>query len=238
MKCPSRPQHSSLAQKHGFTLIELLTVIAIIGILAGILIPVVGAVRDSARSTQCLSNLRQMYVAITMFTDDNKGFLPPASYRPDGGLTTSVHASYSTAATNGLATYISPYMGMPPADSTVRVNRVLFCPAQSPVPVTPGGFDNMRTYGIRSAWEASRGDYPFGNYLDAKAQRMADYVQGKNPRITWAVRDIDSGLHGGSEVAPNRAHKKGRNYLYFDGSVRLLTEAQEEEQKAKFASGG
>ncbi|MBC8010295.1 MAG: prepilin-type N-terminal cleavage/methylation domain-containing protein [Burkholderiales bacterium] len=65
-------------RSHGFTLIELLTVIAIIGILAAIIIPVVGRVRDSARSTACLSNLRQIATASIMFSQDNKDRLPPA----------------------------------------------------------------------------------------------------------------------------------------------------------------
>ncbi|MFA6962118.1 MAG: DUF1559 domain-containing protein [Opitutaceae bacterium] len=58
--------------KSAFTLVELLAVIAIIGILAGILIPVVGSMRESARRTQCLSNLRQMGIALLAYTSDHK----------------------------------------------------------------------------------------------------------------------------------------------------------------------
>lgn len=60
----------------GFTLIELLTVIAIIGILAAIIVPVVGSVRASARASQCASNLRQLGMATTLFAADNKQRLP------------------------------------------------------------------------------------------------------------------------------------------------------------------
>lgn len=58
--------------RRGFTLVELLTVIAIIGILAAIIIPVVGKVRTSSRRAQGLSNLRQLTLAGLGFANENK----------------------------------------------------------------------------------------------------------------------------------------------------------------------
>lgn len=55
-----------------FTLIELLTVIAIIGILAAILIPTIGKVRQTAHSAKCVSNLRQIGLATKGWSADNK----------------------------------------------------------------------------------------------------------------------------------------------------------------------
>jgi prepilin-type processing-associated H-X9-DG protein/prepilin-type N-terminal cleavage/methylation domain-containing protein len=70
------PRPQLLGRVAAFTLIELLTVIAVIGVLAAILIPAVGKVRERAHQAQCVSNLRQLAVAATMYASDHRGNYP------------------------------------------------------------------------------------------------------------------------------------------------------------------
>ena len=71
-------------QKH-FTLIELLVVIAIIAILAGMLLPALNTSRERARSVNCMSNLKQLYMSHSAYTPDNDGWVLNAYSATDGG---------------------------------------------------------------------------------------------------------------------------------------------------------
>jgi prepilin-type N-terminal cleavage/methylation domain-containing protein/prepilin-type processing-associated H-X9-DG protein len=75
----------STTKTTGFTLIELLVVIAIIAILAAILFPVFAQAREKARQTTCLTNTRQMGLAMSMYVQDNDGYpmhSSPSAQRP------------------------------------------------------------------------------------------------------------------------------------------------------------
>ncbi|MBN1871204.1 MAG: DUF1559 domain-containing protein [Candidatus Omnitrophica bacterium] len=63
-------------KKYAFTLIELLTVVIIIAIIILIQIPLVGRARESARRSQCASNLRQIGLALQVYCDDHDDYIP------------------------------------------------------------------------------------------------------------------------------------------------------------------
>src|SRR5437016_11972686 len=71
-----------MRSKSGFTLIELLVVIAIIAILAAILFPVFAQARESARKTTCLSNEKQLVLAIAQYVQDFDEMLPLGREHP------------------------------------------------------------------------------------------------------------------------------------------------------------
>ena len=68
-----------MRHRKAFTLVELLVVIGIIAVLIAILMPALARARSSANLVKCQSNLRQIYSAITVYVNENQGFLPRSS---------------------------------------------------------------------------------------------------------------------------------------------------------------
>jgi prepilin-type N-terminal cleavage/methylation domain-containing protein len=91
-------------RRRAFTLPELLVVIGIIALLLAILLPSLRRARQSARSVTCASNARQVVLAMVMYGNDNKGYLPTAS---DKGLVWSPSSP-------GWISYFYPASAPPP----------------------------------------------------------------------------------------------------------------------------
>jgi len=127
---------NNIRRKSGFTLVELLLVIAIIALLVALLLPALNKARASALNVKCMSNMRQYVLAAQMYTNDNKGFLPPywreeratryyfsdpTNNVPTNGTDTMVDTTTRTTCGGGRL-YEMKYL---------RSDQVYFCPASS-----------------------------------------------------------------------------------------------------------
>ncbi len=73
---------TALKGSRAFTLVELMVVLSIIGVLIGILLPVLAATRKEVQKVTCAGNLRQVGIAVQAHRTDNKDRLPVARYMP------------------------------------------------------------------------------------------------------------------------------------------------------------
>lgn len=211
----------------GFTLIELLTVIAIIGILAAILIPVVGAVRENARAAQCLSNLRQIGVGIAGYALDNNGWGPAArniEHQPRGGGTSTemtFHWNIWEHVGYDYEHFQNPNNSM---RVTSHTENVFHCPTiRNALPTPP----SEMYYGGQSGGVA----YAYGiNALAAQGGNTNVRVpldQLDSPSTTVAVAEVfywyvTTNYYRQFGLVP---HNGSGNFLFYDGHVERLARA-------------
>jgi prepilin-type N-terminal cleavage/methylation domain-containing protein/prepilin-type processing-associated H-X9-DG protein len=164
-----------LVRRRGFTLIELLVVIAIIGILAAMLFPVFARAREAARKIQCLSNVKNIAIAVNMYLVDWDAF-PPGNADPNvtnwvAGLTLGDRDRCHTQATlEGWAWRANPYLRWPVIlDEYIKNRDVWRCPsakleggAAFIVPMGPNGNWMQYLDANQDRWGESAVYYGFG----------------------------------------------------------------------------
>lgn len=110
--------------RRAFTLVELLAVIAIIGVLVGLLLPAVQAARESARASACQNNLKQIGLALNNH-HDARSFLPAGVRLPPVGYTASwvTKTTRTTAPGWGWAAMLLPYMERDDLYARLRISE-------------------------------------------------------------------------------------------------------------------
>lgn len=212
------------SKRVGFTLVELLVVIGIIAVLIAILLPSLNAARGQARLVQCLSNMRQIGVAMNTYAGDNQGFSLPAGYLTnptagDGGLA----ENYATILVNG--NYLNAPKVKAVTDSPSGDPSVFFCPdgmtdilgviyspgpSQKPDPVSrtdPTGWRPWRQiskdtgiiidtwYGINADWGSIT-----SQGLHTPAHILPDQTAKASGGKSYAILDKMASLHDTSRL--------------------------------------
>lgn len=194
MKSPTHSIKSITGCGRAFTLVELLTVIAIIGVLAAILIPVVSRVRQSARASACLSNVRQIAGAVQLFVSDNKGFLPGAGKRSASASASWIDVINTTILQADLNSLRPPLQrwGQSP------IGGQIYCPSMEP-------FGNVniwaRAYVINSNTQDFTAPKVTWGLLE-EYQKGVPFARFANPARTFLLLESEKDSDGISATTP------------------------------------
>lgn len=214
--CKRRPRLGRPTSLHGFTLVELLVVIAIIGILVALLLPAIQYARESARSTQCKSNLRQVGLALDQYIDRQgaRGKFPVAAQFPTVGA---------------LATPVEPSLTKVLAGYTEDNQEMYHCPSDQLTDEkdrAPG--TDFETYFLQ---EGLSYEYQSGR-LSGKTREQVR-LNRRTDRDTGAIKEDDRSstrVYIVNDFQPFHGPKGdngSRNWLYLDGHVDALLVADE-----------
>jgi len=197
----------------GFTLIELLVVIAIIAILAAILFPVFSRAREKARQTNCLSNTKQLMLAVTMYATDYDETNVSQWYDADGS-TTLGPGDYTWR------TATLPY---------VKNAQIFQCPSKKQTNTFNGGMDQGANsgYGTNSVHWAAGGPTPPPGQSEGSIAYPATCIFLGETDGGEAFANDGTDPHadeGGTAwaTAANSRHNGTSNFGFCDGHAKAL----------------
>ncbi len=158
-----------MRRREGFTLIELLVVIAIIGILAAMVFPVFARARESARKAVCLSNVKNISLAIQMYLGDNNDTCPPGETNPAASEYFAMANPEGRDPCSRDGTQANPYLRWPVIfDEYVKNRDVWRCPSAklsggASVIISPIDGDWLKAWSTRTdQWASGDNPYSYG----------------------------------------------------------------------------
>jgi len=189
--------------RRGFTLIELLVVIAIIAILAAILFPVFAKAREKARQSSCLSNEKQIGLAILQYAQDYDERLPYMYVRMPAGSTNLYWCQ----------DVVMPY---------VKNNQVFVCPSDSWTYTgeRPAGLPNPLVGSYTLPYSVS--GLAMGTIDDASGTIMN--LECTNPDF-WGYVKTDVPQASGWDSRVAKRHNDGFNMVFCDGHAKWLKQS-------------